>query len=118
MGNNLNVAHLNGIIYTERSKLPVDFQLSQFDKAYLIKPGVNLTGEDLSNFNFSGLDLISVNFTGAKLNGAHLQSANLDRAILKDANLKGACYDHFTRFPDGFDPISAGLTFSRRGECW
>ena len=59
-----------------------------------IEPGPNLEGADLK---------------GANLEGANLEGANLWRANLFKANLSGAIADQDTQWPDGFDPVAAGV---------
>ena len=58
---------------------------------YTIEPGAKLEGADLS--------------------GADLEGANLGGAKLKGANLEGAEADHYTLWPEGFDPEAAGVVF-------
>ncbi|KYC35381.1 hypothetical protein WA1_06025 [Scytonema hofmannii PCC 7110] len=71
-------------IYTETTKFP-DGNAPK--GAYLIKPGVNLSGKDLRGVNLNNANLVGVNLTGANLAGATLTNANLTNAQLKDANL-------------------------------
>lgn len=67
--------------------------------AYLI--GAYLIGADLS-----GADLTEADLTGARLSGARLSGADLI-----GARLSGAIADSETIFPDGFDPVDAGVEF-------
>ena len=63
---------------------------------YTIKPGANLEGADLA-----GALLRDSNFSGANLSGADLKGANLEWATAaEDAT-----------WPDGFDPVAAGVIF-------
>ncbi len=102
-------------------------------RAYLT--GANLGGADLTGANLAGADLIRANLGGADLTRANLGGANLTRANLAGANLAGANLaganltgadlaggnlaganltranaDRFTRWPDGFDPVTRGVT--------
>ena len=43
--------------------------------------------------------------------GADLFGANLPIASLQGENLPGAFADEGTRWPEGFDPVDAGVTF-------
>ena len=99
---------------------------------YKIEPGANLTGANLTEANLRG-----ANLRGANLSRAWLY-ANLERADLSGANLSGAFLaprmaghggvhsgkfapgqhganlnrtvaDRNTRWPDGFDPVAAGV---------
>jgi len=48
---------------------------------------------------------------GAYLSGAYLSGADLSGADLSGANLKGATADERTDWPEGFDPVTAGVIF-------
>ena len=48
---------------------------------------------------------------GAYLFGAYLSGAYLSGADLSGANLKGATADERTDWPEGFDPVTAGVIF-------
>jgi uncharacterized protein YjbI with pentapeptide repeats len=50
-------------------KLPSNWKLM---KGYLVGPGANLTGADLSNTRLTGMDLTNTNLSGADLSGAVL----------------------------------------------
>jgi uncharacterized protein YjbI with pentapeptide repeats len=51
------------------------------------------------------------NLAGANLRGAGLYGANLERADLEGANLFGAEANEGTIWPEGFDPVAAGVIF-------
>ncbi|MBM67809.1 MAG: hypothetical protein CMB39_05150, partial [Euryarchaeota archaeon] len=51
------------------------------------------------------------NFTGANFTGANFTGANLERAMLFRVNLSGAKADGDTIWPEGFDPVTAGVIF-------
>ena len=74
-----------------------------FDAPALIRDGW-CAGADLSGANLSGADL-----SGAHLTRADLYRANLYRAHLTGADLTGAKANPYTRWPDGFDPKTAGV---------
>ena len=88
---------------------------------YTIEPGadlsgVNFSGSDLSGRNLSGANLSGANLsrarlTRADLTGANLRGANLTGATLRGANLKGAVADTDTQWPEGFNPVAAGVIF-------
>jgi len=61
---------------------------------YTIEPGAHHTGADL---------------TGADLNQANLEGASLRGANLEGANLEGATANEDTSWPQGFDPVAAGV---------
>lgn len=75
-GATFNNAHLEGIV-GEPSNLPTGWNLI---KGYLVGPGVDLSGANLSNVDMSG-----INLTGARLDGANLSGARLDGANLSEA---------------------------------
>jgi uncharacterized protein YjbI with pentapeptide repeats len=68
---------------------------------YTIEPGADLEGADLS-----GVDLREAN-----LGGARLIEANLKGAVLDKANLTGAGANDETAWPEGYDPVAAGVIF-------
>jgi len=63
--------------------------------------GAALSGADLTEANLTGADLTEANLTGADLTGADLTGADLT-----DARANGD-----TQWPDGFDPVAAGVIF-------
>ena len=87
---------------------------------YKIEPGANLTGG-----LFGGAELTGANLTGANLKGVYLERADLSGAYLTDtfnsmgklvpglygANLNRTVADRNTRWPEGFDPVAAGVIF-------
>jgi uncharacterized protein YjbI with pentapeptide repeats len=48
---------------------------------------------------------------GANLREANLHGADLTKATLHEADLTGAKADGDTIWPDGFDPVAAGVIF-------
>ena len=107
---------------------------------YTIEPGADLQGADLQGTDLRGADLreadlsfanlfgsflsplitsewfcltkfTDANLTGADLTGAYLHCADLSGANLALANLRCARAGRFTRWPEGFDPKAAGVTF-------
>lgn len=58
----------------------------------------------------SGANLIEADLRGADMSRANLSKADLCGADMSKANLKEAIYDTTTRWPDGFDPVSAGAS--------
>ncbi len=59
-------------------------------QGYLIGPGVNLSGEDLSDSGANGAYLAGVNLTGANLTGAYLLYVDFTGAKFTNATLTGA----------------------------
>ncbi len=49
--------------------------------------------------------------SGADLSGANLRTANLAEADLRGTTLDEATADERTIWPEGFDPVAAGVTF-------
>jgi uncharacterized protein YjbI with pentapeptide repeats len=59
---------------------------------------------------FRKANLTAANLGLDSLGGAtSLQGASLTNAILNRAKLSGAVFDKRTVFPEGFDPIAAGM---------
>ena len=78
-------------------------------------PGANLSGANLTRANLTRANLTRAYLGGANLGGANLGGADLVEAYLVGANLAGADLgganaDRFTRWPDGFDPVTRGVT--------
>lgn len=67
--------------------------------------GVGFRFANLNHAKFGSAKLIKVNFMGANLCGADFR-----RAIFKAIIFDSAECDIHTKWPDGFDPISVGLT--------
>jgi hypothetical protein len=91
---------------------------------YTIEPGaklrhVNLVGAKLrgadldwacfNDANLTEADLAGADLTGANLTEANLQGANLTEANLTEADLTNALADEETTWPEGFDPVAAGV---------
>ena len=71
--------------------------------------GATLSRADLTGATLSGADLTGATLSGATLYGATLYGADLSGAHLYRANLTGAKANPYTRWPDGFDPKTAGV---------
>jgi uncharacterized protein YjbI with pentapeptide repeats len=78
--------------FTDTSFKNADLRGSNINAA--IFTNVDFTGADLTGINLHRTTLVNVNFGGAKV---------------EDANFKDAKYDAATIFPEGFDPIQAGM---------
>ena len=68
---------------------------------YTIEPGANLEGADLS-----GANLYEANLSRADLSHADLSGADLTQAAIW-----GAKASQNTIWPEGFDPVVAGVSF-------
>lgn len=100
--------------------------LSRTDLEGALFSGANLTGADLRGAHLSyatlstlhlplgspathTLDLYAADLTGARLEGtdlSHTKLAGVDftGSTVEAADLTGACYDHTTTWPEGFQP--------------
>ena len=83
---------------------------------YMIGPGADLRradlfGADLEGVDLSGADLNEANLYEADLSGADLSGADLGGALLSGVNLIGARANKNTVWPEGFDPVAAGVIF-------
>lgn len=110
--------------------LPPDWLLID---GYLVGPGADLIGEDLSGANFSGLKLINTYLLDANLSGANLTGADLSFGDLFNANLAGAdftgadlntadlvraTYDEFTIFPNGNTYLNPSTGLLNNARPW
>ena len=93
---NLTDATLNGVksggIHGTPQTLPTNYKVV---KGYIVGPGVNLSGADLTgatlgNVDLSNADLSNANFKNATLYKTNLSNANLEGATLDNVNLVGA----------------------------
>ena len=73
---------------------------------YMIGPGADLRRADLFGADLEGADLSGANLYEADLNGS-----DLGEALLSGANLIGARANKNTVWPEGFDPVAAGVIF-------
>ena len=89
---------------SDRNLRNIDLSEADLSKATLTE--AVLVGADLE-----GADLEGANLGGANLGGAYLDGANLEGANLEGANLGGAFADEDTFWPEGFDPVVAGVIF-------
>ena len=78
---------------------------------YTIGPGADLRRADLFGADLEGADLSGANLNEANLYEADLNGSNLGGALLSGVNLIGARANKNTTWPDGFDPVSAGVIF-------
>jgi len=77
--------------------------------------GADLYGADLRGAYLGRANLRRANLGGADLGGADLRRADLGRANLRRANLGGADLggadaDQYTRWPEGFNPATTGVS--------
>ncbi len=84
---------------------------------YIVEPGADLTNALLQDQDLSGAKprfalLMDANLEGTLLYGANLRGADLRGADLGGrTDLKGAEADEYTIWPEGFDPVVAGVIF-------
>ena len=76
--------------------------------------GVNLRNANLDNANLRNTNLTEANLTEANLTRANLCGVDLRIATIERAVFEGAQQSKTTRWPDGFDPHSAGVKSSDR----
>ena len=67
--------------------------------------------EEIERGSVSTFDCEGADLEGANLSGANLQGANLEGADLQGANFEGAKVNDDTTWPEGFDPVAAGVIF-------
>ena len=79
---------------------------------YMIGPGADLRRADLFGADLEGVDLNGADLNEANLYEADLNGADLGGALLSRANLIGARANKNTVWPEGFDPKTAGVTFT------
>jgi uncharacterized protein YjbI with pentapeptide repeats len=101
----LSGARLIGARYNENTQWPEGFY---YINSGAIGPKANLIGTNLSEENLKGANLSKANLSYSDLSGANLSGADLSGADLWRADLREALYNDNTRWPNGFDPITAG----------
>ena len=82
--NNDNRGHVR--VYRKRD---VEFTPPSGYNSGDIKPGMDLSGVNLSGVNLTGADLTGTNFTNANLTGVNFTNANLRSANFTNSNLTG-----------------------------
>lgn len=70
--------------------------------------GADLRGAKLWLADLAGADLRRANMRNTDLRESNLVGADLSDTNLQDANLTGARFDAATRWPMGFEPVTAG----------
>jgi uncharacterized protein YjbI with pentapeptide repeats len=93
----------------------IDLRDSNLRRAQLDE--AHLSNSDLRRADLRGAFLAAATLRGADLSGADLRGTNLFAADLREAKLtkaklRGAIAAPETRWPRGFDPKSAGVSFS------
>ena len=78
---------------------------------YMIGPGADLRRADLFGADLEGVDLSGADLNEANLYGADLSGADLGGTLLSGVNLIGARANKNTTWPEGFDPVVAGVIF-------
>jgi uncharacterized protein YjbI with pentapeptide repeats len=78
---------------------------------YKIEPGANLSGANLLMADLTGVDLRGADLEGADLREAKLTGANLEGANLGGVFLYRAKANQDTTWPEGCDPVAAGVIF-------
>jgi uncharacterized protein YjbI with pentapeptide repeats len=73
---------------------------------YTIEPGADLTGANLEGANLREANLAEASLTVAFLVGANLEGANLGGVFLYRAKA-----NQDTTWPEGCDPVAAGVIF-------
>ena len=101
-GADLNGADLYGADLNGANLYRADLNRADLNGATL--NGANLNGADLYGATLNGANLYRADLYGADLNGA-----DLNGAYLNGADLSGAKANPYTRWPDGFDPKTAGV---------
>jgi hypothetical protein len=74
-------------------------------------PGCGARRRNLQDARLDNANLRGARLWRANLQAARLIRANFQGARLHGANLQGAVADKHTRWPHGFDPQAAGVTF-------
>ena len=98
--------------WLERANLQgVDLSTTKLHRATL--SGANLQGAVLGallqSADMTEASLTDANLRGADLRGADLRGANLQGADLREANFTGVRASSETFWPQGFDPVNAGV---------
>jgi len=124
-GLNLQNADLRGVDLTGMLISHTDFSFADVRGASFYWDSlidVSFDGANLEGADLAGTDLIRVSFRHANLRNALIGPSGLGfpssvfgcdftAANLEGTDLWAALYDEDTRFPDGFDPRSVGMTF-------
>jgi Pentapeptide repeats (8 copies) len=110
----LRTQFTDGANFTEASLVNAD--LRGMGGTGVIFTDANLSGVDMDDSFFYFSDFRNVNFAGADLGeftaeDSDFRGADLSAAINIDTLFPRSVYDSNTRFPSGYDPQGAGMTF-------
>jgi hypothetical protein len=112
----LSGANLRGVSLRAAKLRHAALRGADLRKAELVD--ADLGEADLRRAKLNGARLIGARFGGANLCGADLWGADLGGANdLAAADFSHARYDGATRWPIGFDPVSAGAVCEASGEA-
>jgi uncharacterized protein YjbI with pentapeptide repeats len=105
-GVDLTLARLNG------AKLEgADLNLAILNDATL--DGTDLTNVNLNGVSFRGATLTQIKLKGSTFDGTDLRRADLSKTSLDGINLSGAEYNQYTKWPEGFNPVSVGAILDK-----
>ena len=107
-GTDLRRANLSSASLAGADLEGADLRMSWMPAAQL--QGADLTDADLRDAWLQRADLTGADLTGAVLDGSHMEGACLRGAILDRTSMRGATADAVTQWPDGFDPLQAGVS--------
>jgi uncharacterized protein YjbI with pentapeptide repeats len=83
----LSTTTLTGVVSGSVTGTPTQFPTNwRLIAGYLVGPGADLGGANLSNQDLTGIDAEDANVTNANFTGSLLNSANLARAVVEGAN--------------------------------
>ena len=108
-GADLSQANLSGVDLSFMYLRDTDFSgadLEGVDFSESILERVDFSGANLSGANFYAAHGVGQNFTGADLSGTNLYGTDWSTW-----DFEGARADSETVWPDGFDPVAAGVIF-------
>lgn len=104
---NLQGADLTGVWFA-RAVL-IDARMYQADLRSAVLWQALLDGADLRAADLTGADLTGARLAGARLDLADLRGADLHAADLSQVSLRDAVADDATIWPEGFEPLDAGV---------
>jgi hypothetical protein len=112
---------LRGLVLSRTTMWGIDLKLADLNEANL--RGLDLYGAILQGVDLSGAVLLGVNLCKADLRAANLRDVKVSESVFVDADLRNADlggadlegaylrqakYDSNTKWPKGFNPVSAG----------
>ena len=114
-GAQFQLTDLTGADFTQCTGTPffgrAKLDNANFEGITLNPQACSMKGADLKGAKIEGIMSVC-DLSGADLRGANMRA--VPASLITQAKFKGAIYDDDTSFPDGFDPVQAGMVLNNK----